>query len=61
MKCKNCGQTKSFKEILREGITQEIIYDDDYIVEEKTSYVKDMKSNVLICLECQYSHTEYKI
>ncbi len=60
MKCPKCGNKSQFKEIINDGIKQELIYDDGYLIKETTTYEKD--AGKLICMKCDHKmEGEYRL
>ena len=59
MKCKKCGQSKSWTERITKGITQIISYDDGYIVREITDY--DKGQGTATCNGCGAEYQEYDL
>lgn len=52
MKCPKCGNTSKFKEIISEGMKQELIYEEGYVITETTTYQKD--KGELFCMKCNH-------
>ena len=57
MECE-CGNKSKFKEIITKGITQELTYDEGYVIEELTKYQKERGKAV--CLGCGKEFEEYE-
>lgn len=51
MKCPTCGGT-FIREIISAGITQTVLWDGDFIVQEITQYDKTDKNSQYVCNSC---------
>jgi len=60
MKCPNCENKSAFKEIINDGMEQELIYEDGYIIKETTTYKKDIGH--FFCMKCHHKiEGEYRL